>query len=106
VHAAAGPGDHWFFLAAEGSAGTAGQPVSPTCNGSVVTGIGIQEVGKILYHAMLMKTSGSSYPKYRTWTLKAAKNLHPGSCVDFNAIKAAWDAVSVPAQSADPTCGS
>jgi Zn-dependent metalloprotease len=106
VHAAAGPGDHWFFLAAEGSTGATGQPVSPTCNDSTVTGIGIQEVAKILYHAMLMKTSSSSYPKYRTWTLTAAKNLHPGSCVDFNAIKAAWDAVSVPAQPSDPTCGS
>ena len=106
VHAAAGPGDHWFFLAAEGSAGKTGQPVSPTCNGSTVTGIGIQEVAKILYHAMLMKTSSSSYPKYRTWTLTAAKNLHPHSCVDFDAIKAAWDAVSVPAQPADPTCAS
>ena len=27
-----------------------------------------------------MKTSGSSYLKYRTWTLTAAKNLFPGSC--------------------------
>ena len=29
----------------------------------------------------------------------------PGSCAQFNAVKAAWDAVSVPAQTADPTCG-
>jgi Zn-dependent metalloprotease len=106
VHAAAGPGDHWFFLAAEGSTGATGQPVSPTCNGATVTGIGIQEVARILYHSMLMKTSGSTYPKYRTWTLTAAINLHPDSCADFDAIKAAWDAVSVPAQPSDPTCGS
>jgi hypothetical protein len=53
-----------------------------------------------------MKTSSSSYLKYRTWTLTAAKNLYPGSCTEFNTVKAAWDAVSVPAQSADPTCSS
>src|SRR4029450_2659072 len=49
-------------------------------------------------------TTSSSYLKYRTWTLTAAKNLFPGSCTQFNTVKAAWDAVSVPAQSADPTC--
>jgi hypothetical protein len=52
---------------------------------------------------MLMKTSTSSYLKYRTWTLTAAKNLD-ASCATFNAVKAAWNAVSVPAQSADPSC--
>jgi hypothetical protein len=54
---------------------------------------------------MLMKTTGASYQKYRTWTLTAAKNLYPASCAEFNAVKAAWDAVSVPAQAGDPTCG-
>ncbi|WP_372730124.1 M4 family metallopeptidase, partial [Nocardioides sp.] len=104
VHAAAGPGNHWFYLLAEGSNPTNGNPASSTCNGSSVTGIGIQKAGKILYNAMLMKTSSSSYLKYRTWTLTAAKNLYPGSCTEFNTVKAAWDAVSVPAQAGDPTC--
>jgi len=104
VHAAAGPGDHWFYLLAEGSSPTNGQPTSPTCNGSSVTGVGIQNAMKIMYNAMLLKTTSSSYLKYRTWTLTAAKNLFPGSCTQFNAVKAAWDAVSVPAQSGDPTC--
>jgi hypothetical protein len=45
-----------------------------------------------------------SYFKYRTATLTAAKNLTPGDCTNFNKVKAAWDAVSVPAQSGDPTC--
>ena len=104
VHAAAGPGNHWFYLLAEGSNPTNGQPASPTCNGSSVTGIGIQKAQQIMYNAMLLKTTSSSYLKYRTWTLTAAKNLFPGSCTEFNTVKAAWDAVSVPAQSADPTC--
>ncbi|CAN5541673.1 M4 family metallopeptidase [soil metagenome] len=104
VHSAAGPGNHWFYLLAEGSSPTSGQPSSPTCNGSSVTGVGIQKAMKIMYNAMLLKTSSSSYVKYRTWSLTAAKNLYPSSCTEFNAVKAAWDAVSVPAQSADPTC--
>ncbi len=104
VHAAAGPGDHWFYLLAEGTNPTNGQPTSPTCNGSSVTGLGIQNAIKIMYNAMLLKTTSSSYLRYRTWTLQAAKNLFPGSCTEFNTVKAAWDAVSVPAQSGDPTC--
>jgi zinc metalloprotease ZmpA len=59
---------------------------------------------KIMYNAMLMKTTSSSYLRYRTWTLQAAKNLTPNSCTLFNATKAAWNAVSVPAQTGDPTC--
>ncbi len=106
VHAAAGPGNHWFYLLAEGSSPGGGKPNSPTCNSSSVTGIGIQKAGKIMYNAMLMKTTSSSYLRYRTWTLTAAKNLYPGSCVEFNTVKAAWDAVSVPAQTGDPTCTS
>nr|WP_281379939.1 M4 family metallopeptidase [Nocardioides ginsengisegetis] len=104
VHAAAGPGNHWFYLLAEGTSPTDGQPTSPTCNSSSITGLGIQKAAKIMYNAMLMKTSTSSYLKYRTWTLTAAKNLYPGSCTEFNTVKAAWDAVSVPAQAGDPTC--
>jgi zinc metalloprotease ZmpA len=103
VHAAAGPGNHWFYLLAEGNHPTDGQPTSPTCNNSTVVGLGIKKAAQIMYNAMLMKTSSSSYLKYRTWTLQAAKNLFPG-CAEFNTVKAAWDAVSVPAQSADPTC--
>ena len=103
VHAAAGPGNHWFYLTAIGS-NAAGQPVSPTCNGSTVTGIGVQNALKIFYGAMLMKTTQSSYPNYRRWTLQAAKNLFPGDCTNFNAVKAAWNAVSVPAQTGEAVC--
>jgi Zn-dependent metalloprotease len=104
VHAAAGPGNHWFYLVAEGSNPTNGQPTSPTCNGSTVVGLGVQTSIQIMYNAMLMKTTASSYLTYRTWTLQAAKNLFPDSCTAFDTVKAAWDAVSVPAQRGDPTC--
>jgi len=104
VHAAAGPGNHWFYLLAEGTSPTNGQPTSPTCNGSSgLVGVGAQTAMKVMWNAMLMKTSGASYLKYRTWTLTAAKNLD-STCGLFNKTKAAWDAVSVPAQTGDPTC--
>ncbi|MFF4808569.1 M4 family metallopeptidase [Micromonospora chersina] len=104
VHAAAGPGNHWFYLLANGSSPTNGQPASSTCNGSSVTGLGIQKAMKIMYNAMLLKTSSSSYLKYRVWTLQAAKNLYPTSCTEFDAVKAAWNAISVPAQTGEATC--
>jgi zinc metalloprotease ZmpA len=104
VHAAAGPGNHWFYLLAMGSNPTNGQPASTTCNSTTVTGIGMQKAITILYNAMLMKTSASSYLRYRVWTLQAAKNLYPNSCAEFDVVKAAWAAVSVPAQSGEPTC--
>ena len=96
VHAAAGPGDHWFYLLSRGGVSK--------CDGTSVTGIGEQKAVKVLYNAMLMKTTSSSYLKYRTWTLTAAKNLD-STCAQFNAVKNAWDAVNVPAQTGDPTCG-
>ncbi|MFF5858555.1 M28 family peptidase [Streptomyces sp. NPDC012751] len=102
-HAAAGPLNHWFYLLAEGSNPGGGKPSSPTCNNSTVSGVGIQNAGKIFYGAMLLKTSGMTYKRYRTATLTTAKNLDAG-CSLFNSTKAAWDAISVPAQTGDPTC--
>jgi Zn-dependent metalloprotease len=104
THAAAGPFDHWFYLVAEGTSPSDGQPASPTCNSSAVTGIGIRKAGTVFYNAMLTKTSGMTYLRYRTATLTAAKNAFPGSCTEFNTVKAAWNAVSVPAQAGEPTC--
>ncbi len=42
VHAAAGPGNHWLYLLAEGNKPANG-PESPTCNNTNLTGIGIQK---------------------------------------------------------------
>ncbi|MEV5767119.1 hypothetical protein AB0L34_21515 [Micromonospora sp. NPDC052213] len=52
---------------------------------------------------MLLKNSKSSYLTYRTGTLKAAKALDV-TCALYNATKAAWNAVTVPAQKNDPNC--
>jgi len=104
VHAAAGPLNHWFYLLAKGSSSS---PASPTCNGSSVTGVGIQTAGKIFYNALLMKTTYWTHGKARIASLTATNNLYGTSdCTTFNRVKAAWDAVSVPAQSGEPTCGS
>lgn len=103
VHAAAGPLNHWFYLLSQGSNAS---PASPTCNGSTVTGVGIQTAGKIFYNGLLLKTSSWTHAKARVATLTAAKNLYGSTdCTTFNRVKAAWDAVSVPAQSGEPTCG-
>ncbi|MET8150986.1 M4 family metallopeptidase [Actinoplanes sp. NPDC049668] len=103
VHAAAGPLNHWFYLAAEGSAPSGGQ-ASPTCNSSTVTGIGIRKAGEVYYNALQAKTSTWRYANIRTATLAAAKNLYAPSCAEFDAVKAAWNAISVPAQSGEATC--
>ncbi|WP_051808469.1 proprotein convertase P-domain-containing protein [Actinoplanes subtropicus] len=98
VRAAAGPLNHWFHLIAAGS-GWAG----PTCDGGTVKGIGIGPAGQIFYHALLRKTSGWTYRQVRTATLEAALELHPNGCTEFEAVRAAWDAVRVPSRE-DPAC--
>ncbi|WP_344903897.1 M28 family peptidase [Actinomadura meridiana] len=105
VHAAAGPGNHWFYLLAEGSNPGGGKPSSPICSGgpSSVTGIGVMNAAKIFYNAMMLKTSSTSYARYRVLTLQSAKNLDP-SCNWYKTVKDAWSAVSMPAQSGEPTC--
>ncbi|MEV6521209.1 M4 family metallopeptidase [Longispora sp. NPDC051575] len=105
VHKAAGPLNHWFYLLAEGNAPGGGKPNSPICAGgpASVTGAGIQNAGKVFYGAMLLKTSGMTYKKYRIATLQSAKTLDP-TCVLFNKTKAAWDAITLPAQPGETTC--
>ncbi|GAA2634987.1 M4 family metallopeptidase [Paractinoplanes durhamensis] len=103
VHDAAGPGNHWFFLLSQGTGGN-GQGASPTCDNSTITGLGIENAMKIMFNAMLLKNSNSSYPQYRVLTLQAAKTIFAGSCTEFDTVKAAWDAVAVPPQNNEPTC--
>lgn len=106
VHAAAGPLNHWFYLVSEGS-NPSGGPASPICAGgpSSVTGIGIQAAGQIFYHSLLAKTSTWRYANVRLASLVATVNMFGASSPECVTVKAAWDAVSVPAQSGEPTCG-
>ncbi|MDF5755128.1 M4 family metallopeptidase [Spongiactinospora sp. TRM90649] len=105
VHNAAGPQNHWFYLLAEGT-NPVGKPASTVCSGPTpLTGIGIQKAGQIFMGGLNTKTAPWNHAKARVATLNAAKSLFPGSCVEFNATKAAWTAVNVPATN-DPTCTS
>ncbi|WP_344904611.1 M4 family metallopeptidase [Actinomadura meridiana] len=101
VHAAAGPQNHWFVLL---SVGSNGSPSSPTCNNSTVAGIGIQKAGKVFMEGLNRKTSGWNHARARVATVQAAKELFPGSSAECTSVKAAWAAVSVPAQSGEPAC--
>ncbi|MEV4637866.1 M4 family metallopeptidase [Actinoplanes sp. NPDC049548] len=103
VHAAAGPQNHWFYLLAEGSRPTNGQPSSPTCNNSSVTGIGIQKAGKIYMATLMRKTSGWNHVKARAASVAAAAQLF-GNGTECATVKAAWNAVSVPASAGEPAC--
>jgi Zn-dependent metalloprotease len=104
-HSTATIGNRWFYMMSEGSNPTNGQPTSTTCNNTTVTGVGIQTALRVLYNAMLMKTSNSSYPAYRQWTIRAAYNLYGCTGGVVNTVKASWSAVSVPPQPAEPLCG-
>ncbi len=103
VHAAAGPQNHYFYLLAEGT-NPSGKPASSTCNGSSnLIGIGVRKAGEIFMGALNLKTAPWTHAKARVASLNAARSLYPGSCTEFNAVRAAWSAVNVPAVS-DPTC--
>jgi beta-lactam-binding protein with PASTA domain/Zn-dependent metalloprotease len=89
--AAAGVGDYWLFLVAAGLGGT-----HTSCSETRTSNpIGLRAAMQILYNAMLMKNSSSSYPAYRAWTLAAARNLFPGDCTVYDTVRRAWDAVGV-----------
>ncbi|MBO0682604.1 MAG: M4 family metallopeptidase [Candidatus Dormibacteraeota bacterium] len=103
-HAAAGPLNHWFYLLAEGSNPT-GFPASHTCDLSTLAGLGIKTAGQIWYDALLQKTQNWRYQDARSATLTSALQMFPGTCTVFDKVKAAWNAVSVPALPNEPTCG-
>ena len=103
VHAAAGPQNHWFYLLAEGSNPENG-PASPTCDGSTVTGIGVQKAGQIFMGGLNRKVTDWSHARARVETVNAARELFPGSTAECTAVKAAWNAVNVPEQSGEPSC--
>ena len=99
MHYSSGVGNHFFYLLAEGSGaktinGTAHN--SPTCNGSTVTGIGRDAAGAIWYRALsVYMTSSTNYAGARTATLNAASDLYGDGSTQYNAVAAAWSAVSV-----------
>ncbi|MEU0003432.1 M4 family metallopeptidase [Streptomyces sp. NPDC006314] len=99
VHYSSGVANHFAYLLAEGSGAKSINGVSydsPTYNGSTVTGIGREKVGKIWYRALTVyMTSSTNYKGARTATLNAAKDLYGAGSTEYNAVAAAWSAVNV-----------
>jgi Zn-dependent metalloprotease len=96
VHYSSGVGNHAFYLLAEGSKPTDGNPQSPTCNGSTVNGVGIDAAAKIWYRALTVYwTSSTNYSAARAGTLQAATDLYGANSSQVAAVAAAWSAVSV-----------
>ncbi|MGW0992046.1 M4 family metallopeptidase [Streptomyces sp. NPDC002520] len=99
VHYSSGVANHFAYLLSEGSGAKTINGVSydsPTYNGSTVTGIGRDKVGKIWYRALTVyMTSSTNYAGARTATLNAAKDLYGAGSAEYNAVGAAWSAVNV-----------
>ncbi|MEU5080157.1 MULTISPECIES: M4 family metallopeptidase [Streptomyces] len=99
VHYSSGVANHFAYLLAEGSGPKTINGVSynsPTYNGSAVTGIGRDKVGRIWYRALTVyMTSSTNYKGARTATLNAAKDLYGAGSTEYNAVAAAWSAVNV-----------
>ncbi|MFI7687712.1 M4 family metallopeptidase [Nonomuraea sp. NPDC049655] len=101
----AGVQNHWFYLLAEGSNPTNGQPPSPTCDSSSIVGLGARKAGQIYMGTLLRKTSAWPHTMARRASLQAALDMFPSSCLEYNTVKAAWNAVRVPARAGEPyTC--
>ncbi len=106
VHFTSGVANRFFYLLAEGAVVPAGfgtgtwanlSPSSLVCNGNTgLTGIGRSAAGNIWYRALTVyMTSGTNYAAARTATLSAATDLYGAGSPQYNAVAAAWSAVSV-----------
>ena len=109
VHYSSGVANHFYYILAEGTAAKTYSGVvhsSPTCNVSDTThatgsatlaGIGRAHAEKIWFRGMTVyMTSNTNYAGARAATLAAATDLYGGASADYNAVAAAWSAVSVP----------
>jgi hypothetical protein len=105
-HQSSGVGNHFFYLASEGSgARTVGGVAydSPTCDGSAVTGIGRTNVEKVWYRALTTyMTSTTTYQQARDATVRAAVDLFGAGSAQCTGVERAWAAVRVSAGTA--TC--
>ena len=106
VHYSSGVGNHFFYLLAEGAVVPAGfgagswanlTPSSLVCNGNTsLAGIGRTAASKIWYRALTRyMTSNTNYAGARVATLNAAADLYDSGSPQYNAVAAAWSAVSV-----------
>lgn len=99
-HYTSGPGNHFFYLASEGSGAKTINGVSynsPTCDGSSFDGIGRTSVEQIWFRALdTYMTSTATYPEARDATVRAAIDLYGGESTECAGVEAAWEGVAVP----------
>jgi zinc metalloprotease ZmpA len=99
VHYSSGVGNHWYYLASEGSGAKTINGVSynsPTCIGATFGGIGRDVVNKIWYRTLTVYlTSSSNYAAARAGSLKAATDLFGAGSSQVAGVAAAWSGVNV-----------
>jgi zinc metalloprotease ZmpA len=100
VHYSSGVANHFFYLLAEGAVTPTGFTQTPSqlvCNGNTaITGIGRDAAARIMYRALTTyMTSSTNYAAARVATLRAATDLFGLNSAQYNAVAAAWSAVSV-----------
>ncbi|NYV73473.1 M4 family metallopeptidase [Streptomyces sp. UH6] len=109
VHHSSGIGNHFFYLAAEGTgAKTIGgrSHNGTTCNNDTFTGIGKDKAAAVWYRALsAYMTSTTNYSGARTATLQAAADLYGTNSQERYLLSKAWAAVSVGTALPDPGTG-
>ncbi|WP_460764240.1 M4 family metallopeptidase [Lysobacter fragariae] len=100
VHYSSGVANHFFYLLAEGAVVPANFSYTPSqlvCNGNTaLNAIGRDAASKIWYRALTVyMTSSTNYAGARVATLNAASDLFGNGSAQYNAVAAAWSAVSV-----------
>ncbi|WTT06181.1 M4 family metallopeptidase [Streptomyces sp. NBC_00090] len=99
VHYSSGIGNHWFYLASEGSGSKVLGGVSyssPTSDGLAVDPVGRDAAAKIWYRALTTyMTSSTNYAGARTATLQAAADLYGNGSATYDNVANAWAAVNV-----------
>ncbi len=91
VHTNSGVQNHWFYIVAQGEAGT-------NDNGDVynVPGITIEKAQAITYRSLTVYlTPSSEYADARTYSIQAAQDLYGACSPEVAAVANAWHAVGV-----------
>ncbi|MFJ6382485.1 M4 family metallopeptidase [Kitasatospora sp. NPDC092039] len=109
VHYSSGIGNHFFYLAAEGTGAktVGGLPHNgTTCNNDTFAGIGRDKAAAVWYRALsAYMTSTTTYAGARTATLQAAADLYGADSRERYLVSKAWAAVSVGTALPDPGTG-
>jgi Zn-dependent metalloprotease len=100
-HYSSGPGNHFFYLLAEGSGPKTigGKPHnSPVCAGApAVQGVGRAKASAIWYRSLTRYfTSTESYPDARDATIRSAIDLYGTGSPACKQVQKAWNAIAVP----------